>query len=83
VLALHVTSTRDRTRARSARWSSSTPRAVKRGRVDVTPQLAAAYARAWEAHDRELEHFCGRYDIGYLRADADRPVRGDRHAGVP
>jgi uncharacterized protein (DUF58 family) len=41
--------------------------------VDVTPRLAAAYARAWETHATELERFCGRYGLGYVRADAERP----------
>ncbi|MEN3337793.1 MAG: hypothetical protein V7647_1469 [Acidobacteriota bacterium] len=41
--------------------------------LEVTPKLAAAYVAAWEAHAAELEHFCGRYDIGYVRADAERP----------
>ena len=41
--------------------------------VDVTPRLAAAYVQAWEAHAAELAHFCGRYDIGYVRADAEQP----------
>jgi uncharacterized protein (DUF58 family) len=41
--------------------------------VDVTPRLSAAYARAWEAHATELQHFCGRYGMGYVRADAERP----------
>jgi uncharacterized protein (DUF58 family) len=41
--------------------------------IDVTPKLAAAYVRAWETHTADLEHFCGRYDIGYVRADAERP----------
>lgn len=41
--------------------------------VEVTPRLASAYAKAWEAHASALEHFCGRYDIGYVRADAERP----------
>ena len=41
--------------------------------IDVTPRLASAYARAWEAHATDLEHFCGRYDVGYIRADAERP----------
>jgi uncharacterized protein (DUF58 family) len=41
--------------------------------VEVTPRLAAAYVRAWEAHAAELERFCGRYSIGYVRADAARP----------
>ena len=41
--------------------------------VEVTPRLAAAYVRAWNAHAEDLERFCGRYDIGYVRADAARP----------
>lgn len=41
--------------------------------VDVTPRLAAAYAGAWEAHATELRNFCGRYGLGYVRADAERP----------
>jgi uncharacterized protein (DUF58 family) len=41
--------------------------------VDVTPQLATAYRDAWDAHASELERFCGRYDLGYVRADAERP----------
>jgi hypothetical protein len=41
--------------------------------IEVTPKLAAAYARAWDAHASELQRFCGRYDIGYVRADAERP----------
>lgn len=41
--------------------------------VDVTPTLAAAYAHAWDAHAVALERFCTRYDIGYVRADAEQP----------
>jgi len=41
--------------------------------LDVTPRLAVMYAQAWDAHAVELERFCVRYDIGYVRADADRP----------
>jgi uncharacterized protein (DUF58 family) len=41
--------------------------------LDVTPRLATAYVRAWEAHATELRHFCGRYGVGYVRADAGRP----------
>ena len=41
--------------------------------LDVTPQLAAAYASAWLAHDVQLAQFCERYEVGYLRADAERP----------
>lgn len=42
--------------------------------VEVTPALAAAYARAWQAHTDALHQFCGRYNIGYIRADVERPV---------
>jgi uncharacterized protein (DUF58 family) len=40
--------------------------------VDVTPALARAYHAVWEAHAAELELFCGRYNLGYVRADAER-----------
>ena len=51
--------------------------------IEVTPRLASAYVAAWEAHADELERFCGRYDIGYVRADAERPVRRNHPQGVP
>jgi uncharacterized protein (DUF58 family) len=41
--------------------------------VDVTPALAAAYRQHWESHADELESFCGRLDLGYVRADAEAP----------
>src|SRR6476619_4879475 len=41
--------------------------------LEVTPRLATAYIRAWETHAAELQRFCGRYGIGYVRADAERP----------
>jgi uncharacterized protein (DUF58 family) len=41
--------------------------------VEVTPRLAAAYRQAWQTHADEIERFCGRYDLGYVRADAERP----------
>jgi hypothetical protein len=41
--------------------------------IEVTPRLAAAYIAASDAHGEALKHFCGRYDIGYVRADAERP----------
>ena len=40
--------------------------------VDVTPGLARAYHDVWETHAAELELFCGRYNLGYIRADAER-----------
>lgn len=41
--------------------------------VEVTPRLAAAYQTAWAAHADDLESFCGRYQIGYVRANAETP----------
>ena len=41
--------------------------------IEVTPRLAAAYVAASDAHGEALRHFCGRYDIGYVRAEAERP----------
>ncbi len=41
--------------------------------VEVTPALAEAYGAAWQKHAEELERFCGRYNLGYLRADAETP----------
>jgi uncharacterized protein (DUF58 family) len=41
--------------------------------VDVTPRLVAAYRQAWASHAAELEQFCGRYNIAYVRAEAERP----------
>lgn len=41
--------------------------------VDVTPALSRAYGETWTKHAEELEHFCGRYNLGYVRADAEVP----------
>jgi hypothetical protein len=41
--------------------------------IEVTPRLAAAYVHAAAEHAEALQRFCGRYDIGYVRADAERP----------
>lgn len=41
--------------------------------IEITPALSAAYAAAWQAHTDGIEQFCNRYDIGYVRADAERP----------
>ncbi len=42
--------------------------------VEVTPALARAYTAAWQKHTDDLEAFCGRYNIGYVRADAEQTV---------
>jgi len=43
--------------------------------IEVTPALVAAYDRAWQHHADELERFCGRYDLGHIRADAAQPFQ--------
>jgi len=41
--------------------------------VDVTPGLAKAYEEAWNAFAGEVEAFCERYRLVYVRANADDP----------
>ena len=60
-------------RARSATCGSSTPRpascATSRSRRGSPRRTSGPGTRT----PTELERFCGRYDIGYVRADAERP----------
>ena len=72
VLAVDVRSPRDRDPGTLGEVQFVDAETGERRDIDVTAQLAAAYASAWAAHDRALEQFCERYEIGYLRADADR-----------
>jgi len=73
VFAVHVTSERDRDPGvfGTVRFVDVETGEVRE--VEVTPRLATAYVQASKAHGSALEHFCGRYDIGYVRADAERP----------
>ena len=64
-------------------FSSSTPKPVTCARSRSRRSSASAYVAAWEAHAAELERFCGRYDIGYVRADAERPFEDVDPQGVP
>ena len=73
VFVIHITSVRDRDPGAFGDVRFVDTETGELREVDVTPRLAAAYLKAWEAHAAELEHFCGRYDIGYVRADADQP----------
>jgi uncharacterized protein (DUF58 family) len=41
--------------------------------LEVTPNLRSAYEAAWQTHASELDRYCGRYDIGYVLAEAERP----------
>jgi len=73
VFVVHVTSERDRDPGvfGIVRFVDAETGEVRE--VEVTPRLAAAYVEASKAHGSALEHFCGRYDIGYVRAEAERP----------
>lgn len=73
VFAVHVTSERDRDPGvlGIVRFVDVETGDVRE--IEVTPRLAAAYVKAAETHAEGLEHFCGRYDIGYVRAEAERP----------
>ncbi len=42
--------------------------------IDLTPELVAAYARAWEAHSSDLQTLCDRYRLAYVHADADQSI---------
>lgn len=73
VFVVHVTSNRDRDPGAFGDVRFMDAETGELREVDVTPKLAAAYVRAWEGHRAHLEQFCGRYGIGYVRADAERP----------
>jgi len=73
VFAVHVTSRGDRDPGAfgDARFVDAETGELRD--LEVTPRLADAYMQAWEKHTEELVRFCGRYGIGYVRADAERP----------
>ena len=73
VFAVHVTSRADRDPGSlgDARFVDAETGELRD--LEVTPRLADAYVQAWEKHTEELVRFCGRYGIGYVRADAERP----------
>ena len=73
VFAIHVTSRADRDPGSlgDARFVDAETGELRD--LEVTPRLADAYMHAWEKHTEELVRFCGRYGIGYVRADAERP----------
>src|SRR5688500_5656529 len=73
VFVVHIASARDRDPGAFGEVRFMDAETGELREVEVTPRLAAAYVKAWDAHASELEHFCGRYAIGYVRADAERP----------
>jgi uncharacterized protein (DUF58 family) len=73
VFVVHVASARDRDPGALGDVRFVDAETGELREVDVTPRLASAYVKAWNAHAAELERFCGRYAIGYVRADVDTP----------
>lgn len=73
VFVVHVASKRDRDPGAFGELRFVDAETGDLREVDVTPRLASAYVRAWDAHARDLARFCARYAIGYVRADAERP----------
>jgi uncharacterized protein (DUF58 family) len=73
VFVAHVASTRDRDPGAFGEIRFIDMETGDLRDVDVTPRLAAAYQQAWSDHAAGLESFCGRYQIGYVRADAETP----------
>jgi uncharacterized protein (DUF58 family) len=73
VFVVHVTSERDRDPGAFGDVRFVDAETGDLREIEVTPRLAAAYIQAWEAHAAELARFCGRYNIGYVRADAGSP----------
>jgi uncharacterized protein (DUF58 family) len=73
VFAVHVTSHADRDPGSLGDVRFMDAETGELRDLEVTPRLAQAYAHAWEQHTEELARFCGRYGIGYVRADAERP----------
>ncbi|HYT64962.1 MAG TPA: DUF58 domain-containing protein [Vicinamibacterales bacterium] len=73
VFAVHVTSHADRDPGALGDVRFMDAETGELRDLEVTPRLAEAYGHAWEAHAEELARFCGRYGIGYVRADAERP----------
>jgi uncharacterized protein (DUF58 family) len=73
VFVVHVASTADRDPGAlgEARFVDVETGEVRD--IEVTPALVEAYAKVWEEHAEELERFCGRYSLGYVRAEAELP----------
>jgi hypothetical protein len=74
VFVVHVASARDRDPGGYGELRFVDAETGELRDIDVTPALAAAYRERWDAHQAELERFCGRFNLGYVRADAEAPI---------
>ena len=73
VFVIHIASAADRDPGAMGDVRFVDAETGERRDIDVTPALAEAYAKAWDRFAADLATFCGRYRLGYLRADADQP----------
>ena len=71
---MHVASLRDRDPGAFGEVQFVDVETGERREIDVTPQLRGRLRRRRGTRTpRRSKQFCGRYDIGYLRADAEQP----------
>jgi uncharacterized protein (DUF58 family) len=73
VLIVHLASVRDRNPDAIGEVQFVDAETGDSRRIEMTSGLIKAYARAWDAHAAELETFCRRYQLGYVRANAEQP----------
>lgn len=73
VFVVHVASQQDRDPGALGEVRFVDAETGERRDIEVTPELARAYAAAWQQHADALEAFCGRYNLGHVRADAETP----------
>ncbi len=74
VVAVHVVAGADRSDADDlTEMDLVDAETAERRRIDVTPGLLAAYARAWTAFDAGIADACTRSRAGYLKADIEVP----------
>ena len=41
--------------------------------IELTPTLIHAYHRAWQKHLDDLQAYCAKYNIGYVRTPVEEP----------
>ncbi len=73
VVAVHVVAAADRAVDDSSDVDLVDAETGEQRRIDVTPGLRAAYARAWGELDTGLVAACARSRAGYLKADVEVP----------
>ena len=83
VLVVHVTSERDRDPGGLGEVQFVDTETGERREIDVTPQLAAAYVQAWNAHADRARTVLWTVRHRLPAGGCGTTVRGDRPQGVP